>query len=170
MSRSPQKIRGTAMKKLDWSYVPIVGLFRVEHGAGAGFPRTGPGIDYADYPGAGRRRITRSMASHSLTPAAPSGRRAANIRSPFRPRFRPAAIRIQYAFRDWEFAGGSFPYNPLTITATPSIGEYKATFEVQYGLGVAFFSCPDPSYCPSPGTIVVNGLPINSSQDVYVSP
>ena len=78
-------------------------------------------------------------------------------------------IRTKYVFRGWEFAGGTLPFNPVTVTASPAIAEYRAVFNVLYGLGVVFFSCPDPSNCQSPGTVSVNGTPYNSTADVYLA-
>ena len=72
-------------------------------------------------------------------------------------------VRTKYVFRDWEFAGGVFQVNPVTVTASPAISEYRAVFDANFGLGVVFFSCPDPSHCQSPGTIYVGGAPYNSS-------
>src|ERR1039457_4393435 len=45
---------------------------------------------------------------------------------------------------------------------------YQAVFDVFYGMGLAFFSCPEPANCQSPGTITVNGSPYYSSGDVYL--
>jgi len=76
--------------------------------------------------------------------------------------------KSQISFQGWRFAGGILPTNPIAVTADPAISEYQALFNVQYALSVVFFNCPDPAYCPSPGTIYVNGAPIISTADVYV--
>ena len=78
-------------------------------------------------------------------------------------------IRTQLAFQAWQFAGTSLPTNPVTVTATAGISEYQAIFSINYGLGVAFSFCPDPANCNSAGTIFVNGAPIVSSQDIFLS-
>ncbi len=78
-------------------------------------------------------------------------------------------VRTLLAFQTWQFAGTSLPLNPLPVTASAAINEYQAIFTIQYGLGIAFASCPDPSNCNSPGSIYVNGAPIFSSQDIYIS-
>jgi uncharacterized protein (TIGR03437 family) len=77
-------------------------------------------------------------------------------------------IRMRYAFRDWEFAGGTFQFNPVTVTASPAIAEYRAVFDTLYGLGLVYFNCPDPANCQSAGTIYVNGTPYNSTDDIYM--
>ena len=77
-------------------------------------------------------------------------------------------IRTQYIFRNWEFAGGTFQFNPVTVTASPAIAAYTAVFDVAYGLGIVYFNCPDPTNCQSAGTIYVNGTPVNSSGDIYM--
>ncbi|HEX7569332.1 MAG TPA: hypothetical protein VF492_02390, partial [Verrucomicrobiae bacterium] len=76
--------------------------------------------------------------------------------------------RTKYVFNDWEFAGGAFQFNPVTVTANPAIPEYRAVFNVLYELSVVFFPCPDSSNCQSPGTVSVNGTPYNSTADVYL--
>ena len=63
---------------------------------------------------------------------------------------------------------GSLTTNPVTVTASPAIPEYRASFDVFYGLGLLFFSCPDPTHCEGPGTILVNGKAYTTSDDVYV--
>jgi uncharacterized protein (TIGR03437 family) len=77
-------------------------------------------------------------------------------------------VRTQYAFSHWQFVGGNLLLNPVAVTASPAIPEYQAIFDVFYGMGLAFFSCPDPANCQSPGTITVNGSPYYSSGDVYL--
>jgi uncharacterized protein (TIGR03437 family) len=77
-------------------------------------------------------------------------------------------LKARYTFNGWEFAGGSLLQNPLIITASSAIPEYKALFTVEYALSIIFFDCPDPLHCASPGTIYVNGAPINSTADVFV--
>jgi len=75
---------------------------------------------------------------------------------------------MKYIFRGWEFDGGSITANPATITASPAIPEYRASFDVFYGLGLSSLGCSDPTRCAAPGTILVNGKAFNMSEDVYV--
>jgi uncharacterized protein (TIGR03437 family) len=77
-------------------------------------------------------------------------------------------VRTQHVFGGWQFDGGTLP-NPAVVTASPSIPEYRAVFSTLYGLGVIFANCPDPSAsCQSPGTIMVNGAPLNFTGDTYI--
>ncbi len=77
-------------------------------------------------------------------------------------------FRMKYIFRGWEFAGGPLPFNPVTVTASPAIPEYRAVFDVLYALGVVFFNCSDTSPCQSPGTISVNGITYNATDNLYL--
>src|ERR1051326_2213339 len=81
----------------------------------------------------------------------------------------PGASKTRLSFQGWEFAGQPLQGNPVVVTADPSIGEYQAIFTVQYALSIVFFNCPDPASCASPGTILVDGAPINSTTEIYVS-
>jgi uncharacterized protein (TIGR03437 family) len=76
---------------------------------------------------------------------------------------------IRYLFKGWQSAGGLLPGgNNVTVTADPSLKEYYADFQGQYLLTLSFFECPDPKFCPSPGTIYLNGGAINSDRQMYV--
>ena len=77
-------------------------------------------------------------------------------------------LKARYTFQSWQFAGNSLAQNPLVVTANSAISEYKVLFSVEYALSIVFFDCPDPLHCASPGTIYVNGAPVNSTADVYL--
>jgi uncharacterized protein (TIGR03437 family) len=82
----------------------------------------------------------------------------------------PAGAKTIFTFQQWQYAGGVVTLNPFNVTASASIPEYQAVFGVQYALSIVFFNCPDPAHCSSPGSILANGAPINSTQDLYFSP
>ena len=82
----------------------------------------------------------------------------------------PGGNKVISTFDHWEFNGGQTALNPFVVSASSAIPEYKAVFAVQYALSVIFFNCPDPTHCSSPGTILVNGAPINSTQDIFFTP
>src|SRR5262249_10241691 len=80
------------------------------------------------------------------------------------------SIGTKYVFRTWDFAGGVLPYNPLIVSAGASFPEYRALFDVLYGLAVSFYPCADSVNCPgSPGTVYVNGAPYNGSGNAYLA-
>jgi uncharacterized protein (TIGR03437 family) len=70
----------------------------------------------------------------------------------------------KYTFSGWSWSGGPLVGNPVAVTASSAIKSYQATFQVLYGLNVVFNPCAD---CAAPGTIMVNGAPITSNQEIY---
>ena len=116
---------------------------RAEHGAGAGIPRPGSRLPHADYAGARRTPNTPWTGKPIRTLRARCGRRAASTLCRCPIRLRSGQVRIKYVFRDWEFAGGvASRTNPVTVTASPAIPEYRAIFDVLYGLGVVVLQLP----------------------------
>jgi uncharacterized protein (TIGR03437 family) len=81
----------------------------------------------------------------------------------------PGVLKALLSFNHWELNGVPLPTNPVAITASGSVAEYKVVFDVAYAISLVFFSCPDPASCASPGTIYVNNAPYNSNTDIYVS-
>jgi uncharacterized protein (TIGR03437 family) len=75
----------------------------------------------------------------------------------------------QSVFKDWEFSGGTFSGNVMTITADPAVAEYQAVFNTQYDLSLIFYDCGnDPVACQySPGVINVGNVAYNSDQDIW---
>ncbi|HWB84077.1 MAG TPA: hypothetical protein VG675_08055 [Bryobacteraceae bacterium] len=80
-----------------------------------------------------------------------------------------ATPKTKYIFTGWVTGDNSLPGNPVVVTADPSNTEFHAVFQIQYAISVAFFSCPSTP-CQGPGTVYVNGTPVTSDQDIYVSP
>jgi uncharacterized protein (TIGR03437 family) len=157
----------TAMKKFDWKYVPIFAIVALSMALAPVFraqdlgsiTRITPMPDGAAYTVDGQNY---SHASSAVWPA--GSKHILGVPATLQ----VGQIRTQYVFRDWEFAGGSIQFNPVTVTASPSIAEYRAVFDTLFGLGVVFFNCPDPSHCQGPGTIYMGGAPLTTSDDVYV--
>ena len=77
----------------------------------------------------------------------------------------------RYTFQGW-FAGDTQVgiANTLTVSADPSVPEYKATFNVEVALKLSFYDCdPDSSLpCAGPGTVWIAGAPFTSSAVVWV--
>ena len=123
-------------KKFDWSYVPIVVTFALSMALAPGLRAQDLGTitRITTVPEGAQYLLDGQAFTHSQSAIWPTGSKhtlsvSAGPQS--------NGIRTQYTFRDWEFAGGSFNFNPVTVTATPSIGEYKAIFDTQYAIGVA---------------------------------
>jgi uncharacterized protein (TIGR03437 family) len=156
----------TAMKKFDWKYVPIFVIFALSMALAPVFhaqdqssiTRITPVPDGVQYVVDGQ---TYSHASSALWPAG-------SKHTLWVPSTTQVGIRTKYVFRGWEFSGGALSFNPLTVTASPAITEYRALFDPIYALGVVFFDCPDPTNCQSAGMISVNGVPYYSTDDVYL--
>jgi uncharacterized protein (TIGR03437 family) len=153
------------MKNFDWKYVPLFVIFALSTALAPVFraqeqsiTRITPVPDGAEYTVDGQ---TYTHASSAVWPAG-----SKHILAVLNPN--QFGLRTQYVFQGWEYVGGTLQFNPLPVTASPAIAEYKAKFQTLFGLGIAWFSCPDPANCQSPGTIYVGGTPYNSSGDVYV--
>src|SRR5262249_45427780 len=80
----------------------------------------------------------------------------------------PGKLKTVYVWRQWEFGtNGVIKINPAPVTASTSVPEYVARFDIAHALSVIFFDCPDPDHCASPGTIYVNDQKVVSTQDIY---
>ncbi len=157
------------MKKIDWSYLPIAAIFALSMALAPVFHAQDQGTitRITTVPEGAIYLVDGQPFNHSTSAIWPTGSKHTLSVPAANQNF---VIRTQYNFLSWEFAGQLLPGSTVTVTASPAIAEYKARFAIQYALGVSYFSCPDVTYCPSPGTITVSGMPIVSSQDVYVSP
>ncbi|MEO8596870.1 MAG: hypothetical protein ABI759_26355 [Candidatus Solibacter sp.] len=155
------------MKRLDWKYIPIAVVFIMsvalapvfraqEQGA---ITRITPVPDGAEY------MVDGQAYTHATAAAWPSGSK----HTLWVPNVTQSGIRMRYTFRAWDFTGGVLQANPVVVTASPAISEYRAVFDTLYGLGVVFSYCPDPTNCDSAGTVTVNGLQLDSTADVYVA-
>ncbi len=78
----------------------------------------------------------------------------------------------RYDFQGWETPAGALPGNPVTVTADPTISEYRAVFASSgYVFSLRYHPCADPQNpCPgSPGTITVNGTPYYGDVDLFLT-
>jgi uncharacterized protein (TIGR03437 family) len=156
------------MKKFDWKYVPIFIIFALSmalapvfHAQSQGsLTRITPVPDGAGY------TVDGQYYTHASSALWPEGsKHTLWVSDPIQ----TSQLRTQYAFTGWQWSGGTLP-NPVTVTASPAVTEYRAVFNTNYALGLAFgFSCPDLSNCVSPGTVMVNGAPYIATTDVYVA-
>ncbi len=121
------------MKKFDWKYVPLFVIFALSLALAPVFraqdqgslTRITPVPADAQYTVDGQ---TYSQASSAVWPT--GSKHILAVPSPTQ-----VQLGIKYVFRTWDFAGGTLPYNPLVVTASPAFGEYRAVFDVLYGLG-----------------------------------
>lgn len=154
------------MKKFDWKYVPIFVIFALSmalapvfHAQSQGaLTRITPVPDGAGY------YVDGQYYNHASSAMWPAGSK--HTLWVFDP-IQLSQIRTQYVFTGWEFSGGPLP-NPVTVTASPAIPEYRAVFTTNYALGIVSVSCPDPLNCLSPGVVTVSGVPYNSTTNVYL--
>lgn len=153
------------MKKLDWNYVPIFVIFALSMALAPVFraqdqsiTRITPVPDGATYVVDGQ---TYSHASSAVWPAG-------SKHTLWVPNLTQTNQGTQYTFQSWEFSGGQLPFNPVSVTASPAIPEYRAVFSTLYALTLAYFDCPDPANCQSPGMISVAGTPVKSSTTMYL--
>ncbi len=156
------------MKKFDWKYVPLFVIFALSLALAPVFraqdqgslTRITPVPADAQYTVDGQ---TYSQASSAVWPT--GSKHILAVPSPTQ-----VQLGIKYVFRTWDFAGGTLPYNPLVVTASPAFGEYRAVFDVLYGLAISFYPCPEPVNCAgSPGTVYVSGAPYKGSDNIYLA-
>ena len=74
-----------------------------------------------------------------------------------------------YTFQHWEVNGGVIPQSLVTITADPSITEFRAVFQTQYKVSFRFNDCSPKQPCAYPGYITVDGTPVYRDVDAYYS-
>ncbi len=76
--------------------------------------------------------------------------------------------KTRYTFQGWKAGSMGLPGgNIVTITADPAMTDITASFTLEYALSLNFYSCPDPTYCSSPGVIYLGNTAYNSNQDIY---
>jgi uncharacterized protein (TIGR03437 family) len=157
------------MKRLDWKYLPIIALFALSTAIAPIFRaqdtnsvtriRTEPPDAYYSVDGQ-----SHNGPSGGIWPAG-----SKHTLFAITPQTPPGKPKVRYVFQQWEFGGGTVKGNPVDITASSSIPEFVGRFDSQYALSVVFYDCPDPGNCSSPGTILVGGAPVNSTQDLFFS-
>ncbi|HTS63629.1 MAG TPA: hypothetical protein VMH28_16505 [Candidatus Acidoferrales bacterium] len=158
------------LKKPDWTVLPILAAFALSVALAPVFRAQDQGsiTRVTPVPDGSLFQVDGVNYTHAVSSVWPTGsKHSLSVPTPLQFTLTPKA---SYTFDHWLVNGNSISLNPLAVTASPAISEYQAVFNVLYGLSVVFFNCSDASHCASPGTIVVNNAPINSSQDVYLAP
>jgi uncharacterized protein (TIGR03437 family) len=80
-------------------------------------------------------------------------------------------IKTQYTFEGWQWSGGTLPGGEtVTISAGAPMTDIAAVYAVEYALSLNYFACDPNVPCNPNGTIYVNGVPYNGSQDIYFAP
>ena len=154
------------MKKFDWKYVPIFVIFALSIALAPVFRAQSSGslTRITPVPDGAGYTVDGQYSAHESSALWPEGSKhtlfVANV-------IQTVQERTQYIFLGWQFSGGSLP-NPVTVTASPAITEYRAVFSTNYALEVVLVNCPDPSNCLSPGTVSVNGAMVNSTSYVFL--
>ncbi|MBZ5584426.1 MAG: hypothetical protein LAQ30_19880 [Acidobacteriia bacterium] len=73
----------------------------------------------------------------------------------------------RFVFSGWEpaaVAGG----NRISITASPYIKEYRATFETQYAITFRFLTCASAGQCQGNGSVLANGITVSADQKLFL--
>src|SRR6266567_2487747 len=159
-----------AIRKLDWTDLPIVAAFALSVALAPAFRAQDQGsiTKVTPVPDGAYFNVDGASYQHAVGNIWPAGSK--HILSVLTPQNPPNATKTLLTFDHWEFSGGTATMNPLTVTATPAIPEYRAIFSQQVALTIVFFNCPDPSHCSAPGNILVNNEPINTSADLFFAP
>ena len=155
------------MKQFNWKYVPIFVVFALSLALAPVFraQAQSSAAMFSTVPDGAVYTVDGQTFNHASSAMWPAGSKHTLSVLPVQSN----VLRTQYVFNSWRFGGAAWTLNPMTVTASPDIPDYVAMFDVAYGLTVAFVDCPDPSNCQSPGTINVNGVPYNSSEEIYLS-
>jgi uncharacterized protein (TIGR03437 family) len=159
-----------ALKKLDWTNLPILAAFALSAALAPVFHAQSQGslTKVTPVPDGAFFQVDGTTYQHAVSNIWPEGSK--HVLSAPSPQFPPSAAKSIITFDHWEFNGGVSSSNPFVVTATSGIPEYRAVMSQAVALSIIFFNCPDPAHCASPGTILVNGAATNVSQDVFVSP
>ena len=155
------------MKIFNWKYVPIFVIFALSMALAPVFRAQSQGslTRITPVPDGAGYLVDGQYYTHASSAMWPAGSKHTLWVSDLA---QTSQLRTQYVFIDWEWSAGSLP-NPVTVTASPAITEYRAIFSTNYALGLIIgVSCPDPSNCLSPGVVTVNAAPYNSNTDVYL--
>ena len=159
-----------ALKKLDWTNLPILAAFALSVALAPVFRAQDQGsiTKVTPFPDGAFITVDGANYTHAVSNIWPTGTK--HTLSVVTPQYPPTGAKAVLTFDHWEFNGGTSSSNPFIVTATPTIAEYRAIFGQQYALTLVFFNCPDAAHCSPPGQILVNGSPINSTTDLYFAP
>ena len=172
MAGSPTEGPITAMKKLDWKYVPVFVIFALSMALAPVFRAQDQGslTRITPVPADAEYTVDGQTYTQRFERGVADGQQAHLVGAPCA--LRSGHIGIKYVFRGVGVRWRSrFRPIRLIVTASPAIPEYRAIFDVLYGLAISFFSCADPTHCPgSPGTILGEWHGHTTrSDDVYVA-
>ena len=135
------------MKKFDWKYVPLFVIFALSMALAPVFRAQDQGslTRITPVPADAEYTVDGQTYTHASSAVWPTGSKHI-LWVPDAPQI--GNIGIKYVFRSVGVRGRrhSRPIR-LKITASPAIPEYRAIFDVFYGLGISFFRCPDPINC-----------------------
>ena len=162
----------SALKKPDWTTLPILAAFALSVLLAPVFRAQDQGsiTRVTPVPDGALFQVDGVSYAHAVSNIWPTGSKHI-LSVPTLLQYTPGNnFKTSYTFDHWLVNGNNVTANPLAVTASPAIPEYQAVFNVQYALSLVFFTCSDPLNCPSPGTILVNNVPVYSSQDVFMSP
>jgi uncharacterized protein (TIGR03437 family) len=159
-----------ALKKLDWTNLPILAAFALSMALAPVFHAQSQGsiTKVTPEPDGVVFSVDGASYRHAVSNIWPEGSK--HVLSVITPQIAPGGVKSTFTFAHWEFAGGTSSANPLTITASSTIPEYRAVMSQQVALSIVFFDCPDSAHCFSPGTILVNNAPITSTTDLFFAP
>jgi uncharacterized protein (TIGR03437 family) len=160
----------TALRKLDWINLPILAAFALSVALAPVFHAQIQGsiTKVTPVPDGVFFQVDGATYTHAVSNVWPEGSK--HTLSVITPQYPAGGAKAVYTFDHFEFNGGTSTTNPFMITASSAVPEYKIIMGQQVALSVIFYNCPDPSNCASPGTILVSGSPINSTQDIYFAP
>jgi uncharacterized protein (TIGR03437 family) len=162
----------SVLKKPDWTIFPILAAFALSVALAPVFRAQDQGsiTRVTPIPDGAMFQVDGVSYSHAVSNVWPTGSKHI-LAVPDVVQYPPGGTtKASYSFSNWLVNGTTVTLNPLAVTASPAVAEYQAVFNVMYALSLVFFNCPDPSHCSSPGTILVNSTPVNSTQDLYFGP
>lgn len=167
--RAPWNIK--AMKKFQSKIAPVFILTMVSSGVLVPLfhaQNLGSAVQVSTMPDGASYSVDGQNYSHAMSAVWPAGSK--HILSVDSGEQDGGPTKTRYSFKSWQYSGGVVPGgNTVTVTADPAFTYYRAQFDLQYALSLIFFTCSDPTNCMSPGAIYVNGKPVNSSQDIYLT-
>src|ERR1700687_3365214 len=123
------------MKKFDWKYVPIFVIFALSVALAPVFRAQTPGslTRITPVPDGAGYLVDGQYYTHASSALWPAGtKHTLWVADPVQ-----NSQRTQYVFNGWQWSGGPLP-NPVTVTASPEITEYRAVFATNFALVLVF--------------------------------
>jgi uncharacterized protein (TIGR03437 family) len=160
-----------ALKKLDWTSLPILAAFVLSVAMAPVFHAQSQGTitKVTPVPDGTFFSVDGATYQHAVSNVWPEGSK--HVLSVVSPQYPPSGAKSVLMFDHWEFGNNTVSAaNPITITANSGIPEYRAVMLQQVALSLIFFNCPDLAHCAGPGTILVNDAPVIATTDLYFAP